>query len=214
MKEGFYDGRTLHFATKYDGSKPFAVETNDCERDEFDAYELAKVLVENGFYIFIAYIENKVINYKVIEIMDTKSDYVIERNYVEVKLINSFTSLEKEEFIKENPKFEKAVLHAIEAINSDFPDQLLPKYCFNPNRLVYVKLFEKDEKGNYYTYNDEGKKLVLNKFSKSLDKINDNPIMRVFHSRKFNDKNVILVDGVPVREVKHYDLHDYIEKSH
>jgi hypothetical protein len=215
MESISFPGRTLYFVVREDGGKPFAVATNDCKRDNFDYFELAKILLSKGDYIITARknSESNIIQFNIFKLLCPKvirdmTDY----QYVEVELVYQFNSLDK----IPDEKFKEAITHAADVIGSDLDEQLLPKYCFNPNRIVTVRLFHLNEDGDVISYTDDGKRLILNANSSeySLLSVNKNSLMRVFYSRKFKDSKYIFVDGRCTNPLSKWDLEDYVDKSH
>lgn len=215
MESITFPGKILYFVLREDGGKPFAVATNDCKRDGFDYFELAKILLAEGDYIVAARKnpETNLIQYNIFKLLDTKvirdmSNY----EYVEVELVYKFDPLDKIPDVK----LKEAVVHAADVISSDLDEQLLPKYCFNPNRIVTVRLFHQNENGDVISYTDDGKQLILNANSseQSILSANKDAIMRVFYSRKFKESRHIFVDGRCIVPLSKWDLEDYVDKSH
>ena len=208
-------GKILFFVIREDGGKPFAVATNDCKRDAFDYFELAKILLAENDYIVVARKnpETNLIEYNIFKLIDTKVIRdMLNYEYIQVELFYQFNSLDK----IPDEKFKAAVTHAAEVIGSDLDEQLLPKFCFNPNRIVTVRLFHQNENGDVISYTDDGKQLILNANSteQSVLSANKDSIMRVFYSRKFKESKHIFVDGRCIVPLRKWDLEDYVDKSH
>lgn len=215
-------GKCALLMTKNDGSKPFAVATNDCERDGFDPFHLSRIFVDNGNYVIYAYrtkeeSESQPAHVIIFETLNKFPEKQMNLETMEVKAICKFDT---DEF---NPnamtgmnKFKDVVSHLIKVLDVYLPDQLIPKYCFNPNRLITLRLFQRNEKDELETFLSDGRRLVLNAHSK--ERIKDNKVIngglfRVFFSRKFKDSKHIFVDGKALNPLHAYSLSSYIEES-
>lgn len=210
---------SMFIMTKEDGTKPFAVATNDCRRDNFEPFGLATILVYPNSYVIYAY-RNKEDN--ILNPINFVAFQVVDPNY-NIETVSSGESvLCKVAYIfnsiSDVPKiFEPVVEHVNRVIDSDFNDQLVPKYCFNPNRFVTLRMFMTDDNDDVTSFTEDGKHLLLNanslEHSGLNNKITKGGLFRVFFSRKFKDSQTIFVDGVHLEVLKRYDLEDYVENT-
>lgn len=218
--EKVHGNRDAYLMTKPDGTKPFAIATNDCERDGFSAFELSKILVEEGNYVVYAYHKKEdnphdPLHFVILRVKDVHPKYRFADNSLEVEFVQRFDSL-----LLSPKEFRPVVDHAISVVGSDLPDQLLPKYCFNPNRFITLRLFERNEKGEVESFFSDGRRLILNANSserykdKNRTEVIEGGLMRVFFSRKFKDSKHIFVDGKILPPLRHFNVEDYVKSSH
>lgn len=215
LKETVVPGKLAVLMTKPDGDKPFAVATNDCVRDGFEPTVLSKILIENGNYLVYVYSrlndeEYAPLNIAIFKVTNINpEDDVIQT--IEVKLEYKFNTLENFPV-----KFSRVVSHAKKVMLSNLDDQLLPKYCFNPNRTITMRLFVRNSKGELESYNDDGSRLIINR--RSEERMDDfgfveSGIYRVFYSRKYENTGRIIVDGKRLTPLRDWELDDYIANS-
>jgi hypothetical protein len=219
FKERIDRDSEAYIMSRQDGSKPFAVATNDCLRDDFDSSVLSKVLVYKGFYIIHAYFNENAkntdpLNFIVFEVLDDNpKESLIMNNGVLVKAVHKFTSLD------EIPElFSDVVAHVMDVISCTSEAQLIPKYCFNPNRLITMRLFVPNDHNELKSYNKNGQRLILNGHTRETIRDESGEIIkgglyRVFFSRKFKDSNHIFVDGRLLPPLLKKDLPKYLKTS-
>lgn len=198
------------------GRKPFAIATHDSPNDDiFKYFELSKILVRQGYHFIYNFKEEKnglstILIFRLDELFNTQD---VTRDIVNTTLIHKLTSTDTIP-----SKFNEVVQHSIKIFNSYQEDYLLPKYCFNPGRIITIRLFQKGSGDDLISYLNEDKQLIVNTksplyFKKGQRVINNNIIARCFYSKKFKDTKYTLVDGYPLDLLKERDLDDYIEKS-
>jgi hypothetical protein len=218
FKEMIKLNQSVQLMTRQDGSKPFAIATNDCLRDEFEEGVLSKVLVYKGFYIVYGYQkENSThidpIKFIVMEVLNDKPKEFVLQLTMKVKLVHKFTSFD------EIPEmFNDAVEHITDIIGCRSDTQLIPKYCFNPNRLITMRLFVPNDHNELKSYNKNGQRLILNGHTRETirngsGEIINGGLYRVFFSRKFKDSNHIFVDGRLLPPLLKKDLPKYLKTS-
>lgn len=224
-------GKNVLIMTNRKGQKQFAVATNDCVRDNFPENCLAKVLIEVGNYIIHTFpevssgrrsnINRHVVNvFKVIEVSPNVRFCINTKISINVRLIDRLV-LTTHHSVKENLReLREAVRHSLLVSRKKTDDFTTPKYCFNPGRVVTNRLFHRNEEGELISFNDEGKRLILNKNSpegltnvNGVDKRVENIFLRCFYSKKLSDEEVIFVDGAPLSVLQQHELNDYIEES-
>jgi hypothetical protein len=219
FKEYLYRNNEIHLMTKLDGAKPFAVATNDCMRDGFDAFHLSKIYVDEGNYIVHGYKlpqdeSYDPIRFNIFQVIIINPTHTYGVDMMEVKAVNICTSIDDELFGKFNP----VIQHAMEVFDCDLEDQLIPKYCFNPNRYVSLRLFERNDTNEVESYFSSGQRLVLNANSKArfteTNEITSGGLYRVFYSKKFKNSSDIFVDGMQLSPLTKWDLEKYIKKSY
>jgi len=217
FKEYLYRNREIHLMTRFDGTKPFAIATNDCERDGFQPFHLSKIYVDQGNYIVYGY---KLpfdkyydpIKFVVFQVTNVQPQGTMGMDMMEVVALYKFSSIDTIPF-----QLFGAVHHAIEVFDCEMVEQLIPKYCFNPNRLVSLRLFERNEKNEVESFFNNGKKLILNANSKARlvdGEVTNGGLFRVFFSKKFRTSNVIFVDGKELTPLHKWDIDSYIAKSY
>lgn len=216
--EYVYRNNEMYFMTKEDGTKPFAIATNDCVRDGFDTFHLAKIFVEVGHNIVYAYKlkgdkSYDPIRFVIFQVTNLNTTDGSKTDAMEAKAIYKFTSIDPMP-----QKFDNAVQHAVEVIDCELEEQLIPKYCFNPNRLVTLRLFERNDKDEVVSYFGEGQKLIMNANSKARftdeRKVTNGGLFRVFFSKKFRNSSTTYVEGAQLTPLRKWDLEKYIQQSH
>ena len=220
-------GDNVFIMTDRKGMKPFAVATNDCLRDNFPDHCLAKVLIEEGNHIIYSYPDtdsskkfngmHNIAIFKIVQLSPAINHTVNPELSINVALINKYSIASHHDV----PNFKDAIRHTLLVSRRKTDDYTTPKYCFNPGRIVLNRLFHREDEGEMVSYNDQGRRLVLNRNSKE-DMIENNKglptpasnlFMRCFYSKKHSNEETIFVDGAKLTMLREEDLQDYIEKS-
>jgi hypothetical protein len=213
-------GSRVSLMTKKDGGKPFAVATNDSDRDEFEPFHLSRILVEDGNYVVYSFKdkedpEHSPVRFIIMEVINKQPIDDLVRVTMQVRIVYQFTAIDR----IPDP-FGNVVNHAIEVFAAQVSDQLIPKYCFNPNRQITLRLFQRNQNNELVSYLDDGKKIILNSNSferhKDSDKreVVETALIRVFYSKKFKDSKLIFVEGKTLVPLRRYELAEYIRQSH
>lgn len=226
FRETGFPTREVTIAMDSNGEKPLAFETNDSKTDKMDVGHLATVVLRPHFYIMHSYInrdnngEDDGVRSILFRIDSLKKDHYMNSDAITLQVLEHEYAILKFNF---GAKFRSAVEHSLRGIFETEGDQLASKYCFNPNRMISIRLLVPDDKGNLHGFFDDGKPIFLNKqaadlqFSKLGEKGDYDAITRCFHSRKFRHYNHIFVDGVPIRPLKEYAIQsykDYIQEQY
>jgi hypothetical protein len=220
-------GDNVFIMTDKKGLKPFAVATNDCTRDDFPEHCLAKVLVEPGNNIIFSYAEldsneeftgnHNVIVFRITELSpnvfySANSELSVNATVISRDVVSSHTSVKY---------FKEAIRHILLVGRRTTDDYTTPKYCFNPGRVVNNRLFHRDEEGELVSFNENDKRLVLNRNSTEGDIIDERDIvcpasnlfLRCFYSKKHMNEETIFIDGAKLTMLQEKDIEDYIDKS-
>lgn len=222
FRETGFPTREVTIAITHDGEKPLAFETNDSKTDKMAAGHLATVVLRPYFYIMHTYINREENDEDGVRSVLFSIDSLEQERYMNSDAITLRVLEHEYSILKFNfgAKFRPAVEHSLRGIFETEGDQLASKYCFNPNRMISIRLLVPDEKGQLHGYFDDGKPIFLNKqaadmqFNSLGEKGDFDTIARCFHSRKFKNYDHIFVDGVPIRPLKEYALQSYRDYIH
>lgn len=218
------------------GKMPFAVATNDCPRDKFPEFCLSKILITEGNYIVHVYNEGKdihVIGFRVIEQCDDVgyTSYSINVMAVIHYVIPPILSPDVDPDLGELEFMKNAINHALHVNRTRSDDYTVPKYCFNPGRIISNRLFSRNddlELTSFITNDDikrkslsvaeSGKQLMMNRTAvKDFISVDGDMIMncavRCFFGKKVIDEPVIYVDGYTLPILKKDNVDEYIYHS-
>jgi hypothetical protein len=243
LEEGSYSGvrqaymyekhsmNETHIVSDENGGTPFSVSTRDCARDKFPKDCIAQILLKEGQYVF-RFIASKQDNGKVEKITYVMKIVEVFPNVefqdkpvsinVEFCLAIRYPFVKGREIVGQyQEKFKQAFIHINRIHCIPFDPYFVPRYSFNPRRIITTRQFTQDVEGNLVSFTDKGKRLVLNQKSKLYyEKPNDpkspkrkGAFIRCFYGRRAADEDIIYVDGAIVSMVQRADLPAYIEKS-
>lgn len=205
--------KEISLMTQNDGKPPFAVWTNDGHTDAFTSFQLSKILVNVGYHFIIGYRKEnepnapiEVMIFHIDELNVSSNNFGMETTIVTLK--EKSTISESIDYDIFNP----AVEHIHMLIDKDFSEYLVPRFSYNPGRVISVRLFQR-QGDDLVSYLDSGKKMVINKKSKLYDENINTLFARCFFSKKFQDRDTIIVDGHALPILQEYDLEMYIEHS-
>jgi hypothetical protein len=201
------------FMTDNTGVKPFAVATNDCERDKFKYRHLSNILVQDGYFAVYAYRDKKIsgmLHFIIFEVLTTRVDNDLQ-DCLEVRAVHRCDSL-----FNIPTKFQDVIDHANAVVGLQVSDQLIDKYCYNPTRYITVRLFQSNSRDDLESYLPDGKKLIFNNNSlekRKFGKVVEGGLYRIFYSRKFRQSRTIFVDGKGLEPLKEDEVVEYIQHS-
>lgn len=192
-------GSFVEIATTNNGYQPRALITIDCDK-EADHFEdktiTAFVPLYEGYHI-ITINKNDIVILKVLEVNDDNVE-------ITVKCLFKFNI----KHIPNNNKFEYAINYTVNRMLSS-ESKKGDYFAINRNRHYELRIMYPGKDGMYYGFNNEGKKLLLNK--KSLINVDGRAkLMRVFYNNKFANENVIIVDGFELEPI----TIDYVNENY
>lgn len=196
------------FVTKYRGEQPFSPFTNDSIRDGLDSDTLSKVILREGYKVYVVLHNDS----------DTsvKDMYIMNIDAIDCLDACITVTVEFKGDTLTAPK-DAALEHISKAMKQrDIKIQLRDKYCFQSARIVFNCMMINNGNEKLLTERDD-KKYELNSNSYDRRDIISGEVYpfgfyRVYHSKRMSGSPLIYVEGVRIpMEYFSIDIKEYIK---